>query len=129
MPVPPHVLKASQAAFDLYEPSVAVLRLVADSLLDEDCGVERDAGRQLLFQNASVAAEVSVSVEGSRLRLRVDVVPADFDQVELRRFHDGQSAGVQDVGADVSNVEPGLTSLILRRSTDGATVRTAWVRI
>ena len=128
MSVPPHVLAASLAAMGLHDPSVPVVPLVADSLID-DIRPAGAADRRLIFQGEGVIVDVSVTVRPSGRQLRVEVTPAEFTDVTL--VQPGSAVRMQHGDADraLLDIAPGLTSLELRRPSDGATVRTAWLTL
>jgi hypothetical protein len=129
VPVPPHVHAASLAVFDLHDPSVAVLALVGDSLMDGDIDPGEKADRRLLFQNAVAEADVTVRFAGCHRHLDVDVAPADFSEVTLFRVTGAVGERVCAGGTSLGAVESGVMTLLLRRPGDGAVVRTAWVKI
>jgi len=124
--VPPHVIAASLAALGLHDPAVPVAHLVQDSLVDDVAPFE-GTDRLLVFATSELSLDLSVTYVGDRRRLRVAIDPGDIDSLVLVQPGNDVRRPVKDLGADVADVLPGLTSIAVLRGADPC--RTAWVVI
>lgn len=127
MSVPPHVIAASLAAIGLHDPSVPVAALVGDSLIDDDVVAPEGVDRRLVFRDDTVAVDLQVGYESGRRRLMVEVTPGDGVELLLLQPGNDVRRPIVDRDADLHDVLPGLSSLVLRGLPDGTTHRTAWV--
>jgi hypothetical protein len=126
--IPPHVLAASLAALDLHDQSMTVAQLRGDSLVD-DVPLEEGVDRHLVFGNDSVTVDVHVTHAGGARHLVIDVTPEDYEELIVVQPAGGIRRSVRDRVTHLRDLEPGLTTLVLRRRPDGSTHRTAWVVI
>jgi hypothetical protein len=128
VPLPPEVVAASLAAFDLHDPSVPVVRLAADSLDDAGADPPDGADRQLVFDSGGVHAEVSVRKRPSGSEVRVDVSRQGFDDLVLVQPKAQVVVDLREGAAVLTDVPSGPTSLLLRRGAgNGGAARTAWI--
>lgn len=129
MSVPPRIVAASLAALGLHDPAIPVAHLVGDSLIDDNVPLTAGTHRRLLFAGDDLSAEVAIVHVGRHRRLRVEVDPADFEELVLAQPGNGVHQHVSDQAVDLAAVDPGLTSLVLRRRGGLDPRRTAWVLI
>lgn len=138
MSVPPHVFAASLAALGMHDRTIRVAHLTGDSLLDEDVRGEPDGptaqpaddtARHLVFEAADgTSLTLAVRLAGDRRNVAVSFPSAPFDEVVVLQTT-GHAVVPVVPGCPIAvDVEPGLTSLLLRhRSGHPDPIRTAWV--
>lgn len=127
-PVPADVVQAAKASLAWRDLDTALASLVADSL--QHASATRGTGPRLLtFETPDTVIDVEVSEVGQRLRLVGQVAPARTTRVTVE-----QPDGTRDVTTDglgrfaIEDLAPGNTRFRLDAS-DGAAVRTAWIRL
>jgi hypothetical protein len=129
--VPPDVLPASVAAFDLHDPEVPIAEIEYDSLLDLDRSPDleksRRAQRQLVF--ASPTVRIEIRVDQPRTRLGISFTPVC--SAEILVLQPGTQVVLATAGPGQAVCQPfrsGLTTVqLVRQPGDGGVVRTAWL--
>ena len=113
-PVPPEVLSAAHAAYDLRTIDAELAALANDSLLDRTlAGVRGDQGpRWLTFEAPGLTVEVEVTILGARRRLIGQLVPAGRATVTVRHRGGAVQVEADELGRfRADDLPPGPASL------------------
>ena len=130
--LPDAVREAARRAFDAAPCEALVADLVFDSLLDGERRAAVPVGRRSLrFGDRDAGADVTVSDLDDLVGVRLQVLPPERAEVEVRSKAPTFVVCTDDAGTARFDVPPGLFSVVVRplRPARARPLQTAWVRL